>query len=69
MGFKPEKPPAGRDGRRAGHGRPSGPVHLAASGFACPAYWRHGGATNAAQEGFNNTIRWLIRQAYGFRDC
>jgi transposase len=32
------------------------------------AFWRHGGATNAAQEGFNNKIRWLIGQAYGFRD-
>ncbi len=24
--------------------------------------------TNASLEGFNNKIRWLIRQAYGFRD-
>ena len=32
------------------------------------AFWRHGGATNAAQEGFNNKIRWLIGQAYEFRD-
>lgn len=32
------------------------------------AFWRHGGATNASQEGFNNKIRWLIGQAYGFRD-
>ena len=32
------------------------------------AFWRHDGATNASQEGFNNKIRWLIGQAYGFRD-
>jgi transposase len=32
------------------------------------AFWRHGGATNAAQEGLKNKIRWLIAQAYGFRD-
>jgi transposase len=32
------------------------------------AYWRSGGASNASQEGFNNKIRWLIRQAYGFHD-
>lgn len=32
------------------------------------AFWRHDGATNASQEGFNNKIRWLISQAYGFRD-
>ena len=32
------------------------------------AFWRHGGLTNASQEGFNNKIRWLIGQAYGFRD-
>ena len=31
-------------------------------------YWKHGGASNARTEGFNNKIRWLIRQAYGFRD-
>jgi transposase len=24
--------------------------------------------SNAAMEGFNNKIRWLIRLAYGFRD-
>ena len=24
--------------------------------------------TNAHMEGFNNKIRWLIRQAYGYRD-
>ena len=32
------------------------------------AFWRHGGLTNASQEGFNNKIRWLISQAYGFHD-
>lgn len=32
------------------------------------AYWRHNKASNASHEGFNNKIRWLIRQAYGFRD-
>jgi transposase len=32
------------------------------------AYWRHNGASNAAQEGFNTKIRWLVSQAYGFRD-
>ncbi len=32
------------------------------------AFWSHNGATNASQEGFNNKIRWLIGQAYGFRD-
>lgn len=31
-------------------------------------FWKHNGATNAASEGFNNKIRWLIRQAYGYRD-
>ena len=31
-------------------------------------FWRHDGATNAKQEGFNNKIRWLNYQAYGFRD-
>ena len=31
-------------------------------------YWKHNGASNAKTEGFNNKIRWLIRQAYGFRD-
>ena len=28
-------------------------------------YWRY---SNAKMEGFNNKIRWLIKQAYGFRD-
>lgn len=32
------------------------------------AFWSHNGATNASQEGFNNKIRWLIGQVYGFRD-
>ena len=32
------------------------------------AYWRSGRASNASQEGFNNKIRWLISQAYGFHD-
>ena len=31
-------------------------------------YWKLGGATNASMEGFNAKIRWLIKQAYGFRD-
>ncbi len=31
-------------------------------------YWRFRHQTNAKIEGFNNKIRWLIRQAYGFRD-
>ena len=31
-------------------------------------YWKYGGASNAKTEGFNNKIRWLVRQAYGFRD-
>jgi len=32
------------------------------------AYWRNDRASNASQEGFNNKIRWLISQAYGFHD-
>ena len=32
------------------------------------AYWTFHRLTNASTEGFNNKIRWLIRQAYGFRD-
>ncbi len=32
------------------------------------AYWRTDKLSNAAMEGFNNKIRWLIRQAYGYRD-
>lgn len=31
------------------------------------AYWNQG-ITSAKVEGFNNKIRWLIRQAYGYRD-
>ena len=31
-------------------------------------YWKLGGATNASMEGFNAKVRWLIKQAYGFRD-
>lgn len=31
-------------------------------------YWTFRGMSNASMEGFNNKIRWLIRQAYGFRD-
>ena len=31
-------------------------------------FWRFGGATNAAMEGFNNKVRTLLRQAYGYRD-
>jgi len=29
------------------------------------AYWKFNELTNAGMEGFNNKIRWLIRQAYG----
>lgn len=32
------------------------------------AYWRTGKLSNASMEGFNNKIRWLMRQAYGYRD-
>ena len=32
------------------------------------SYWTFGHVSNASMEGFNNKIRWLIRQAYGFRD-
>ena len=31
-------------------------------------YWTFEHLSNASMEGFNNKIRWLIRQAYGFRD-
>ena len=31
-------------------------------------YWTFRHISNAGMEGFNNKIRWLIRQAYGFRD-
>ena len=32
------------------------------------AFWRNDRLTNAHMEGFHNKIRWLIRQAYGYRD-
>ena len=32
------------------------------------AYWQTNGLSNASMEGFNNKIRWLMRQAYGYRD-
>lgn len=32
------------------------------------AFWKHDRITNASQEGFNNKIGWLTRQAYGYRD-
>lgn len=32
------------------------------------AFWKHEKITNASQEGFNNKIGWLTRQAYGYRD-
>ena len=32
------------------------------------SYWTFEHASNASTEGFNNKIRWLIHQAYGFRD-
>ncbi len=31
-------------------------------------YWKQGCLTSASQEGFNNKIGWLTRQAYGYRD-
>jgi transposase len=31
-------------------------------------YWRFNELTSAGMEGFNNKIRWLIHQAYGFHD-
>ena len=31
-------------------------------------YWTYRHISNAKMEGFNNKIRWLIKQAYGFRD-
>jgi transposase len=31
-------------------------------------YWKLGGATNASMEGFNGKVRWLVKQAFGFRD-
>ena len=32
------------------------------------SYWTFRHISNAGMEGFNNKIRWLIKQAYGFRD-
>ena len=32
------------------------------------AYWTTNTLSNAGMEGFNNKVRWPIRQAYGFRD-
>ena len=32
------------------------------------SYWTFGHLSNASMEGFNNKIRWLICEAYGFRD-
>jgi len=32
------------------------------------AYWKHSKLTSASQEGFNNKIGWLTRQAYGYHD-
>ena len=32
------------------------------------AFWRNSYLSNASMEGFNNKVRWLIRQAYGYRD-
>lgn len=32
------------------------------------AYWKHAKLTSASQEGFNNKIGWLTRQAYGYHD-
>ena len=34
----------------------------------CSGYWKLDGATNASMEGFNGKVRWLIKQAYGFKD-
>jgi transposase len=32
------------------------------------AFWKYDRLTSASQEGFNNKIGWLTRQAYGYRD-
>jgi transposase len=32
------------------------------------AFWKTNSLSNAGMEGFNNKVRWLIRQAYGFKD-
>ncbi|MBR1965219.1 MAG: transposase [Lentisphaeria bacterium] len=39
---------------------------MAKSGERFVSSFRH--ISNAKMEGFNNKIRWLIKQAYGFRD-
>lgn len=31
-------------------------------------YWKFGKACNSGAEGFNTKIRWLLKQAYGYRD-
>ena len=31
-------------------------------------YWRFGKACNSGAEGFNTKIRWLLKQAFGYRD-
>lgn len=31
-------------------------------------YWKNDKLTNAGMEGFNNKVRWLVRQAYGYHD-
>ena len=32
------------------------------------AFWDNDRLTSAGMEGFNNKIRWLIKQAYGYHD-
>ena len=32
------------------------------------AFWKHDRLTDASQEGFNNKIGWLTRQACGYKD-
>nr|DAI48513.1 MAG TPA: transposase [Caudoviricetes sp.] len=32
------------------------------------SFWTFRHISNASMEGFNNKIRWLIEEAYGFRD-
>ena len=32
------------------------------------SFWTFRHISNTQMEGFNNKIRWLIKQAYGFRD-
>ncbi len=32
------------------------------------AYWTESQLTSTGMEGFNNKVRWLIKQAYGYRD-